>query len=84
MTPELVSLLNSYSVPAGICDDLGNWVALNGKLQKLLAPSLHENLSRYIASESEWRNAWHTICGSRQISLPDTRLKAPLAGRFAQ
>lgn len=33
---------------------------------------------------SEWQSAWNSICRNRQISLPETRLEASLAERFAQ
>jgi len=84
MTPELVSLLNTYSVPAGICDDLGNWVALSSKLQKLLAKNFRDNLAGYVASDAEWQNTWRAISGRRQIRLVDTRFTPPLTHKLAQ
>lgn len=84
MTPELVSLLNTYTVPAGICDDQGNWVALSNKLQNLLAKNFRDNLAGYVAGDAEWQNTWNTISGKRQVRLVETRFTPPLAEKLAQ
>lgn len=84
MTPELVSLLNSYSVPAGICDDLGNWIALNNKLQTLLAGNRHNSLADYMTNDTEWRHARAVISRNRQIRLADTAFTGPLQGKLAR
>ncbi|MFC6635361.1 diguanylate cyclase [Microbulbifer taiwanensis] len=84
MAPELVSLLNSYSVPAGICNNLGNWIALNSKLQRLLAEPFHDKLSGYLSDGNTWQQVQNAIGSNRQAILTDTRFRAPLADRFAQ
>ncbi|WP_346839641.1 GGDEF domain-containing protein [Microbulbifer sp. SAOS-129_SWC] len=84
MTPEFVSLLNAYTIPAGICDDLGNWIALSSKLQALLAKNFRDNLAGYVASDAEWQNTWSAISDRRQTRLVDTHFTPPLAHKLAQ
>lgn len=84
MTPELVSLLNTYTAPTGLCDELGNWIALNSKLQRLLAPDLQRNLAAYLPNDTDWENAWNAICSHRQIQLVDTNFCAPLEHKLAK
>ncbi|WP_250463950.1 diguanylate cyclase domain-containing protein [Microbulbifer litoralis] len=84
MTPELVSLLNTYSVPSGICDGIGNWIALSSKLQTLLAGERHHSLADHIASDAAWQTAWTAINRNRQIHLVDTVFTGPLSDRLAR